>query len=161
MGSELTPASFKKQYQALLARSGRTQGNTECVECVACTGCEKCTFCHGSQRLLSCHYCETCEGCIECQHCRNSKSLVGCQHCEASERCNLSSYLILCVGLSRCNYCFGCVGIANADYHILNQRYDRRDYFRILETLPKTLKAAVPARISKPRAPRKTPPTRP
>ena len=56
---------------------------------------------------------------------------MGCQHCVDCDSCSSSSYLVRCVGVTGCSYCFGCVGISGKDFHILNEAYERREYFEI------------------------------
>ena len=50
---------------------------------------------------------------------------LGCRDCEYS-----------CV-LRNCAYCFGCVGLTNAKYCILNKEYKEEDYFEIVEKIKK------------------------
>ena len=40
---------------------------------------------------------------------------------------------------SECTYCFGCVGLAKQDFHILNVKYTRAEYFRIVKSLEEEL----------------------
>jgi len=51
-----------------------------------------------------------------------------------------SAYLVRCVGLSGCTYCFGCVGLSKKDFHILNEPYDRKTYFDIVAKLSRELR---------------------
>jgi hypothetical protein len=44
------------------------------------------------------------------------------------------------VALANCNYCFGCVGFSDKDFHILNQPYSRKDYFEITAELSRSLR---------------------
>jgi hypothetical protein len=57
-----------------------------------------------------------------------------------SEGCSSSSYVVRCVGLVGCTYCFGCVGLSNKDFHILNQPYSRKEYFALTSRLTKELR---------------------
>jgi hypothetical protein len=43
------------------------------------------------------------------------------------------------IGCNGCTYCFGCVGLARRDFHILNEPYDRKTYFEIVGKLSKEL----------------------
>jgi hypothetical protein len=45
----------------------------------------------------------------------------------------------MCRNLSDCNYCFGCVGLSNKDFHILNVSFPRKEYFDITARLRKEL----------------------
>jgi hypothetical protein len=56
------------------------------------------------------------------------------------ERCIGSAYLVRCVGVSGCTYCFGCVGIAKRDFHILNEPYERQEYFALVAKLSRELR---------------------
>jgi hypothetical protein len=40
---------------------------------------------------------------------------------------------------SECSYCFGCVGLAKKDFHVLNVKYTRSEYFRIVRALEEEL----------------------
>jgi len=42
--------------------------------------------------------------------------------------------------LVNCSYCFGCVGLSGKDFYVLNEPYERRDYFALTERLAKELK---------------------
>jgi hypothetical protein len=46
---------------------------------------------------------------------------------------------VLSRNLSECNYCFGCVGLAKKDFHILNVGFSRTEYFEISARLRKEL----------------------
>jgi hypothetical protein len=46
--------------------------------------------------------------------------------------------------VSECNYCFGCVGLTRADFHILNEPYDRSEYFKIVKALTRALRLPTP-----------------
>jgi hypothetical protein len=65
---------------------------------------------------------------------------MGCSHCIDSERCTQGAYLVRCVGLSACSYCFGCVGLSHKDFHILNEPYDRSTYFAITSKLTQAMR---------------------
>ena len=56
-----------------------------------------------------------------------------------SRNCHNSAYLIHCVGCTDCNYCVGCVGLHKADFHILNVKYSRSEFFAILKKLKREL----------------------
>ena len=36
---------------------------------------------------------------------------------------------------SSCTYCFGCVGLVRKEFHILNEPYDRKTYFKLVKAL--------------------------
>ena len=81
-----------------------------------------------------------CEHCQGCTHCRDSKNLLSCNHCVASENCSRSSYVIKSVDCHGCSYCFGCVGLSDKDFHILNKPYDRSTYFALTAKLTKEMR---------------------
>lgn len=49
------------------------------------------------------------------------------------------AYLVRSVSCSDCSYCFGCVGLRQADFHILNEPYERADYFAVVRRLEREL----------------------
>jgi hypothetical protein len=51
-----------------------------------------------------------------------------------------SAYLVRCIGLSGCTYCFGCVGLSKKDFHILNEPHDRQTYFEKVAELRRALR---------------------
>jgi hypothetical protein len=114
--------------------------NQDCVECKRCASCARSTFCLDSERLVGCHYCARSTNCTDCSHCDNCTRLVGCHHCSFSENCTSSSYVVRSSALANCNYCFGCVGLSGKDFYILNERYERQDYFEITNRLSRELK---------------------
>jgi hypothetical protein len=42
---------------------------------------------------------------------------------------------VRCTSCAECTYCFGCVGLVKRDFHILNVRYSRAEYFEITSKL--------------------------
>jgi hypothetical protein len=58
--------------------------------------------------------------------------------------CTTSAYLVLCRDLTECNYCFGCVGLSRKDFHILNEKYDRSAYFKVIAELTAALRTPKP-----------------
>jgi hypothetical protein len=47
---------------------------------------------------------------------------------------------VRCTSLTGCTYCFGCVGLSQRDFHILNEPCGRRDYFAITKRLAQELR---------------------
>ena len=74
-----------------------------------------------------------------CEGCRDCRSLAYCQDCD---HCGDSNYLVLCRYCFECDYCFGCVGLVKKDFHILNKKYSRADYFRLVAQLREELALA-------------------
>jgi hypothetical protein len=69
---------------------------------------------------------------------------LACQHCVESERCVASAYLVQSIGCTRCTYLFGCVGLSERDFCILNEPYDRASYFALASRLAKELRVVLP-----------------
>ena len=53
--------------------------------------------------------------------------------------CSKSAYLVRSIGCTECTYCFGCVGLSKKDFHILNVKYKRDEYFKQLKALKREL----------------------
>ena len=138
--SKFSARTFETRFRKLVAGLGRERENEACVACERCVACDSCTFCTDSERLIRCNFCVRCVQCSDSLHCRGSRGLNNCQHCIDSENCSTSSYLVRSIALSNCSYCFGCVGLVGKDFHILNERYERRDYFALTEHLSRELK---------------------
>jgi hypothetical protein len=134
-------SDFEARYRELVSSVERHGVNQSCVECEHCQACNLSTFCRHSRQLVRCHYCVECEQCSDSSHCRGSSGLLSCHHCVDTTSCVRSSYLVRCSSLSHCNYCLGCVGLSHRDYHILNQPYDRSEYFSLTRDLLRQLGA--------------------
>ncbi|MBN2197569.1 MAG: hypothetical protein JW751_32620 [Polyangiaceae bacterium] len=126
---------FEARLRDLRSGLGERSENVGCIACSDCRGCDDSTFCRRCTRVARCHFCVDCADSTDSAHCQRSNGLVRCQHCLDSERCVTSSYLAHCFGLSESTYCFGCVGLSGADFHILNEPYPRETYFAITRRL--------------------------
>jgi hypothetical protein len=132
-------AEFEAGLKKLVAsHAGRTE-NVRCVECVGSTGCVESTFCRNGKGLVRCHYCVDSERCHDSTHCRSSRDLLRCNHCVECERCVGSAHLVKSIDCQACTYCFGCVGLTGKDFHVLNEPYERRDYFALVAKLSAAL----------------------
>ena len=135
---------FKKEYARLVAQFRDGGVNVGCVECTKCIGCTDCVFCSDCVR---CHRSRYSVGCSEsqllthCERCRDSRSLAYCQDCD---HCGDSNYLVSCSYCFECDYCFGCVGLGKSDFHILNKKYSRSEYFREVAALREALGLPAP-----------------
>ena len=98
-------------------------------------------------------HCVACDGCSNCSHCVESKGCQSSAYLLQSENCTHSAYLVMSRNLSDCNYCFGCVGLSNKDFHILNVAFPRKEYFEITARLRKE-SGCRPETFSLPRRPR-------
>jgi hypothetical protein len=137
-------STFRTEYARLVAEHADRGENSGCVECGGCTGCIDCVFCRDCVRCYRSRYSI---GCMEsqllthCETCRDCRSLAYCQGCE---HCGDSNYLVSCSYCFECDYCFGCVGLVKKDFHILNKKYSRADYFREIARLRDVLGLAAP-----------------
>ncbi len=126
---------FEAELQRLLRRhaeAGENPGSFSCTGCRQCAGCMFCVDCQGCYR---CTHCTRCQDSSHCTHCEDCRSCHGCAYCVRSTGCTGSSYLVLCQSCSDCTYCFGCVGLQKKDFHILNVKYTRTEYFRMVKAL--------------------------
>jgi hypothetical protein len=137
--------AFKKDYARLVAEfrdGGVNIGCVECSNCVSCTDCvfcKDCVRCHRSRYSVDCHESQLL---THCERCRDSRSLAYCQDCS---HCGDSNYLVSCSYCFECDYCFGCVGLIKQDFHILNKKYSRSEYFKQMAKLRAALGIAAPA----------------
>lgn len=131
--------AFLEALQRLQADFASDDGNPGSYECKACERCTQCMFCRDCDACYQCTHCTGCELCTNCSHCVDSKSLNACAYCVQSESCTSSAYVVLSRNLVDCNYCFGCVGLAKKDFHILNVAFSRQEYFLTVAKLKKQL----------------------
>lgn len=135
----MTRTEFEAAFRKLLAGHGKDAAMTGCIACDRCEGATDSTFCVDCKQIARCHYCRSCSGCTECSHCTGSKDCLACQHCTDCERCAQSAYLVKSIGCNGCNYCFGCVGLSRRDFHVLNEPYERDEYFALTARLQREL----------------------
>jgi hypothetical protein len=137
--------SFRAEYGRLITEYRDRGVNVGCVECTGCTGCTDCVFCRDCVRCYRSRYsvaCSESQLLTHCESCKDSRSLAYCQGCD---RCGDSNYLVSCSYCFECDYCFGCVGLVKQDFHILNKKYSRSDYFREVAKLRQALGIAAPS----------------
>jgi hypothetical protein len=131
----LTKDEFVTEYKRLVDTQMSTATNVGCVECTDCAGSIDCVFCKGCVRCYRTRYSTDCRDSAlltHCQGCTESRSLAYSQNCD---HCGDSNYLVQCAYCFECDYCFGCVGLVKKDFHILNQKYSRAEYFRLVAKL--------------------------
>jgi hypothetical protein len=112
--------------------------NFRCDNCVRCANCRFCTACE------DCSDCTYCDACLQCEGCTQSRECVGCVGISHSAHCGYcegGSHQTLCYDCRDCVQCFACVGMTGAEFHILNVKYARRDYFKKVGELRKQLDA--------------------
>lgn len=113
-----------------------------CTGCLSSTNVRGSSHCMFSHNLTGCHYCTHCNGCDDCTNLSHSS---GCTSCHQSAYlidcggCSKSAYLVRSVACIECTYCFGCVGLSKKDFHILNVKYKRDEYFKQLKVLKREL----------------------
>jgi hypothetical protein len=112
---------------------------SENFQCVDCVGCHRCRFCTSCLRCEDCTYCEHAEDCVGCTQSRRIRGCVECTHCMDCTDCQDSQYLTLCVDCRGCVQCFACVGLANEEFCVLNERYPRTEYFELVGRLREAL----------------------
>ncbi len=141
----MTKDEFLRELERLRAEYARAGSNQGCVECIECVACIDCVFCRDCK---DCYRSRYSTGCVEssllthCERCRRSYSLA---YCQESEHCGDSNYLVHCSFCFECDYCFGCVGLVRKDFHILNRKYSRAEYFKELANLRAELGLAPPS----------------
>lgn len=124
---------------ARLRTAARQRGNLDCFESESCDNCSRCMFCEDCTQCHACTYVRASTGCTslvhsaECEACHRGAHLIKCL------RCVDSRYLIECTDCAACTYCFGCVGLVDKEFHILNTPYDRKTYFEKVAELKTAL----------------------
>lgn len=130
---------FKKRLAELERATAAGVVNTAGHNLVDCERCVSCVFCTLCERCYRCTYCTDCRDashlthCVRSSACHHSSNLVECV------ACNDSAYLVQSRDCSECVYCFGCVGLVRAEFHILNEPYGRTEYFELTASLCKQL----------------------
>jgi hypothetical protein len=138
-GKKMNKQEFLREFASLKKRhevSAINPGSFECSGCSQCTGCMFCSDCKG------CYKCTHSVKCTQCAHTSHSKNCTychNCSYCNESDNCSGSAYLAYCSSCTDCTYCFGCVGLGKEDFCILNERYDRDEYFKITKDLKRAL----------------------
>jgi len=135
---------FNKRLESLHARFKSDAANLNSHHADNCTRCVNCVFCDSCDRCYRCSYCTKCEHSTNLTHCISCSSSHHLANSVQCSSCTSSAYLYLSSDLTECNYCFGCVGISRKDFYILNEKYSRSDYFKIVKQLVKTLRLPSP-----------------
>ena len=126
--------SFKTAYERLLRESDLSV-NQESLELRDSRGCVRCHFTSNSEVCFACTYAENSRYCTHCNRIDNATRCHRSTHLKDCTDCSDSHYLIDCVQCTECTYCLGCVGLSRKEFHILNEPYDRKTYFKILKSL--------------------------
>jgi hypothetical protein len=124
-------AEFESRLAELIATHAKTTVNVHRTACEACERCSE-SFCKKSSGLVRCHDCVEAHDCADSSHLLRCRACRSASHCTDCERCTLR----------RCTSAFGCVGLTDKDFHILNESHDRQEYFEITARLAKALRIA-------------------
>jgi hypothetical protein len=136
----MTPSEFEERLRELTRAHERTTANIGCLACERCERCTDSTFLVDCKNVARSHYCSSSIDCTECTQSTGLTGCLACSHCEHCERCVGSAYLVRCIDCSGCTYCFGCVGLSKKDFHILNEPYERQEYFAKVSELRRALR---------------------
>jgi hypothetical protein len=143
-GPLLTRRQFEAEHQRLLRQFGESGENPGSFSCQGCQNCASCMFCVDCAGSYRCTHSTRCRDSSHLTHCEDCQNCHGCAYCARCENCSGSSYLVLCRSCSDCTYCFGCVGLSKKDFHILNVKYTKNEYFRLVRALQAEMKLSRP-----------------
>lgn len=82
-----------------------------------------------SRNLVDCYDMYTCELCYECREC---KEVYGSKYCANCFNCSQLEYCNDCIG---CSDCYGCIGLRNQKFHILNRKFSETEYRKNIQYL--------------------------
>lgn len=136
--SEEIPRERRQFERALTALQREVMAESHNPASHGSEDCERCYHCMFTTSSRDCFFCTYCQGCTECSRCTQCVDCEQCHHasyCVRSKRCYDSSYLILSQDCSECVFCFGCVGLVKKEFHILNRKFPRQEYFEIVADL--------------------------
>lgn len=133
----LTKSGFERALRDLVQEAKSSRENPGSYKCDGSQRCYGCMFTTDSVDCFGCTYCGECDKCSECTHCHRCEGCHACSYCVDSVNCSDSSYLVMSEDCSECVFCFGCVGLTKKEFHILNQKFRRDEYFKKLEVLEK------------------------
>lgn len=136
----MTPSEFEDRLRDLVRSYETMTANVGCLACERCERCTDSTFLKDCTNVRRSHYCSSSTRCTECTQSTLLTHCVACSHCERCERCTRCAYLVRCVECTDCTYCFGCVGLSKKDFHILNEPFERQEYFAKVGELRRALR---------------------
>lgn len=137
----MNAAEFERRLRALVAEHEASEANVGCLACERSARCRDSTFLRDCRNVARSQYCTGCVDCTDCSHCERCAGCTSCSHCEACEACVGCAYLVRSTACRQCTYCFGCVGLANKDFYILNEPYERQAYFARVAELRRALRS--------------------
>ena len=131
----LNKRDVQRAFDALRAdidAEGRNPGSYRSERCVRCY---ECMFTTGSTDCFKCTYCTACAQCSDCTHCARCDNCHNTSYSVDSSNCANCSYVLKSRNCYGCVFCFGCEGLVNKEFHILNQRFPRKVYFELVGQL--------------------------
>ena len=106
--------------------------------CFSTVGSENCVYSYECGRNVHCLDIDNCyDNTGNIYNSVNAHSNFNCAFLEGSHNCTDSYYLMECHNLSNC---FGCVGLRNKEYCVLNRQYSKEDYERLVPIIIKVMK---------------------
>ena len=129
-------AKLRKRYPKVPQHAFRNQNcdygdyiysSKNCYFCFDVFGSQDCGYLYDTVQCRNCYemaYSYDCELSYECV---DSAHLYNCNFITYSDYCNNSEHLFNCDHLKDC---FGCVGIDNTQYCILNRQFKKEEYFK-------------------------------
>ena len=153
MGSYAKMEEYRKKFEEFSLRFPRRENNN--LKSSGCTGdyifesknvtnsfevtnsedCRECfsvSFAKDSEGLVGYGYHS--ELLLECAAVGYASRIIGCYATDNSQQIEYS------FGISKSKNCIGCDGVKNADYSILNKRYDEKDYGAVRDLIVEELK---------------------
>jgi len=131
----LSKRDFERALQALAKEANASKENPGSYKSEDCTRCFDCMFTTSSTDCFSCTYCSNCLTCSDCTHTHGCTNVHASSYCVNSTNCYKSSYVIMSSNCYECVFCFGCVGLVKKEFHILNQQFPRKTYFKLVKQL--------------------------
>lgn len=131
----LTKSGFERALRDLRAAASAQKDNPGSYQCAGSQRCYGCMFTTDSRDCFNCTYCHDCAECSDCTHCTRCENVHNSSYCVDSRNCSNSSYLVMSEDCSECVFCFGCVGLVKKEFHILNQKFRRDEYFKKIKEL--------------------------
>ena len=140
LGVPLEHRAFERALEGLTQEFARRGDNSpESLRSEGCERCIRCMFTTDSIDCTGCTYCQRCVDCTSCTHCADCHDCHASSYCRYAHHCTDCSYVVRSSHMAGCVFCFGCVGLINKEFHILNRPFPRKVYFRLVAQLEKAL----------------------
>jgi len=113
---------------------------TECKNCHECYFLETSEDCKHIIRGLDTKDSQDAAGILRCELLYDTNQTTEgyrLRHSNFCGNCRESEYLDFC---QNCEYCFGCIGLRNKKYRILNKQYSEEEYKELTETIRSDMK---------------------